>query len=147
MRLDIAVLVARNLKEIGISLTPRTVDWGTFLTRLQDGDFDAAINRWIEPTQIDLEDVWRTPPPGVETSNYGRYSNPEVDRLIDEAAASVDFASQKPLFDAIQRLIVNDQPYTFLVEAHRINAISKRVHGAVLNEATPYFNLHEWEIH
>ncbi len=56
------------------------------------------------------------------------------------------FTDQKPLYDAIQRLIVADQPYTFLVEARRLNAISKRVHGAELNDATPYFNLPEWEL-
>ena len=146
MRQDICLLAARNLAEVGVRATPRTIEWGSFLARLQAGDFEGAVNRWIEPTQIDLEDVWHTPPEGVPTSNYGGYSNPEVDTLIARAAEISDLNAQKPLFYEIQRLIVQDQPYTFLVEGRRLNALSRRVTGAELNDATPYFTLSEWRL-
>lgn len=146
MRQDIALLVAKDLSRIGVRVTPRTIEWGSFLSRLEEGRFDAAVNRWVEPTQIDLEDLWHSTPEGERSSNYGGYSNPEVDRLIEEASSESDFARQAPLFYQIQKLIVQDQPYVFLVESRRLNAISRRVQGAVLNDATPYFNLEEWEI-
>lgn len=146
MRQDICMLAAQDLKSIGVEATPRTVEWGTFLTRLRDGDFDGAVNRWVEPTQIDLQDVWHTTPEGIESSNYGRYSNAEVDRLIDQVVEVDDPALQKELYAQIQHLIVTDQPYTFLVEGRRLRAISKRVGGSVQNDATPYFNLEAWTL-
>ncbi|MCK5378957.1 MAG: hypothetical protein KAJ78_06115, partial [Acidobacteria bacterium] len=146
MRQDICLLVARDLRAIGIDATPRTVEWGTFLSRLREGDFDGAVNRWVEPTQIDLEDVWHTIPEGVESSNYGRYSNLEVDRLIEEVTEIRDIDLQKEMYSQIQQLIVDDQPYTFLVEGRKLRAISTRVRGSIQNDATPYFNLEAWEL-
>jgi len=139
-------LALRDLRAIGVDATPRTVEWGTFLSRLRDGDFDGAVNRWVEPTQIDLEDVWHTPPEAIESSNYGRYSNPGVDRLIQEVADVSDIDLQKELYGQIQQLIVADQPYTFLVEGRKLRAISTRVRGSIQNDATPYFNLEAWEL-
>jgi hypothetical protein len=46
----------------------------------------------------------------------------------------------------IPRLIVEDQPYTFLAETERLVAINARVRGAVINDASPYFNLEEWYV-
>jgi len=146
MRQDICMLVTRNLRAIGVSVTPRTVEWGTFLSRLRTGAFDGVVNRWVEPTQIDLEDVWHTTPEGVESSNYGQYSNSEVDRLIEEVTEIRDIDLQKELYGQIQQLIVADQPYTFLVEGRKLRAISARVHGSIQNDATPYFNLEAWEL-
>jgi peptide/nickel transport system substrate-binding protein len=110
------------------------------------GGFDGLVGAWREPTMIDLEEVWHSAPPGVPTSNWIGYANPEVDRLIEEANELADFAAQKPLFDRIQELVAADQPYTFLYESDRLAGISTRIRGAEINSATPYFNLEEWEI-
>jgi len=146
MRADIAMLISQDFSKIGVQATPRTLEWGTFLSRLESGNFDGAINRWIEPTQIDLEDVWHSAEPGAESSNFGGYSNSRVDQLIEEAAGLPEFGLQAPLFAEIQQLIVDDQPYAFLVESRRLNALSRRIEGAIINDATPYFNLPEWTL-
>jgi peptide/nickel transport system substrate-binding protein len=144
IRRDVAVLVAQQLAAVGVEAIPRSVEWGTHLSRLDSGDFDAAINRWVEPTRIDLEDVWHTPPEGIPTSNYGAYSNPEVDRLIAEVAATTVLEDQRPALDRIQEIIVADQPYAFLVESRKVVAMSSRMRDATPNDATPYFGIERW---
>jgi len=146
IRQDICTLVARDLERIGIRAEQRFVEWGTMLAMMHRGDFDAVVHRWLEPTQIDLEEVWHSVPEGEATANYGRYSNPEVDRLLALAGASADSESQHPLFDRIQELVVADQPYTFLVESQRLNGLNVRVLGADINAASPYYNLAEWYV-
>lgn len=146
IRRDIILMVSEQLAAVGIEAVPRTAEWGTLLTRLDAGDFDAAVNRWVEPTRIELGDVWHTPPDGVPTSNYGRYSNPEVDALLQRVAEITVLEDQKPLFDRIQQLIVADQPYAFLVENRRVAAASARLENVRPNDATPYFNLPEWRV-
>jgi len=146
LRQDVSLLVERDLARIGIRVTPRFVEWGAMQAAMNDGSFDAVVNRWEEPTQVDLGEIWRSAPAGVPTLNFGRYSNPGVDRLIDEVSAIPGFDAQKPLLDRIQELIVADQPYTFLVENVRLSGLNSRVRGADINDATPYFNLEEWWI-
>jgi len=146
VRQDICLLVEENLARIGIRATPRFVEWGTLLALESRGDFDAIVNRWIEPTLIDLEELWHTPPDGIPTLNSGGYSNPEVDRLLVESVDAPGFTEQKPLFDQIQELVVLDQPYTFLAETSRLVGVNSRVQGAEFNDASPYFNLEEWYV-
>ncbi len=146
LRQDISLLVEENLERIGIRAEPRFVEWGTLLALETRGDFDAIVSRWIEPTLIDLDELWRTPPGDGPTLNSGGYSNPEVDRLLDAAAEAISFSEQKPIFDRIQELIVEDQPYTFLAETTRLVGVRSSIRGAEFNAATPYFNLEDWYV-
>jgi peptide/nickel transport system substrate-binding protein len=146
VRQDIALLMERDLGHIGVEVVPRFIEWGAVQQAAFDGDFDAFINRWVEPTQVDLEGIWRSAPPDRSTFNFGNYSNTEVDNLLGEVATRADFADQKPLLDRIQAIIVADQPYTFLVENARLVGLDSRVKGADINDATIYFNVAEWHI-
>jgi len=146
LRQDIALLVQEDLRRVGVKVTPRIVEWGTLMADLQGGAFDAVVNRWEEPTQIDLGGLWHSAEPGEPSFNFGRYANPEVDRLLDEVEELTDFAEQKPIFDRIQELIVADQPYAFLIENIRLTAHSSRIRGADINAATPFFNISEWYV-
>jgi peptide/nickel transport system substrate-binding protein len=145
-RQDICLLVEADLARVGVVARPRFVEWGTLLALETAGDFDAIVSGWIEPTLIDLGPLWHSAPPGEPTLNSIGYANPEVDRLLDAAAEAATFDEQKPIFDRIQELIVEDQPYTFLAETERLVAINARVRGAVINDASPYFNLEEWHV-
>ena len=145
-RQDICLLVEANLAKVGVIARPRFVEWGTLLALETGGDFDAIVSGWIEPTLIDLGPLWHSSPPGEPTLNSVGYANPEVDRLLEAAAEATTFQEQKPLFERIQELIVSDQPYTFLAETERLVGINARVQGAVINDASPYFNLEEWHV-
>jgi peptide/nickel transport system substrate-binding protein len=146
VRQDVSLMVERDLARIGVTATPRIMEWGAVQAAVDAGEFDAFVNRWVEPTQVDLKEIWHSVPPDVPTFNFGRYANPEVDRLLEEAAAAADFSTQKPLLDRIQTLIVADQPYTFLVENTRLVGLNSRVRGADINDGTLFFNVIEWEI-
>jgi peptide/nickel transport system substrate-binding protein len=146
VRRDIALMIERDLSRIGIKVTLRLIEWGAVQSVISEGDFDAFANRWIEPTQVDLEGIWHSAPPDTPTFNFGHYSSPEVDRLLDEVAAAPDFATQKSLLDRIQEIIVADQPYTFLVENVRLVGLDARVQGANINDATIFFNVEDWAI-
>ena len=144
LRQDLAILIQEDLKRIGVKVELRFLEWGTLMAAMQGGEFDALINLWEEPTQIDLDGLWHSVPPDEPTFNFGRYANPDVDRLLSEVAELTDFAEQKHLYDQVQEIIVADQPYTFLIENTRLTAHSSRIRGAEVNSATPYFNTFEW---
>jgi peptide/nickel transport system substrate-binding protein len=146
IRQDSVLLVEENLNRIGVRVVPRFVEWGTLLAAERAGRFDAILSRWIEPTVIDLADVWHSAAPGEATLNSIGYSNPEVDQLLAAVDETTEFEDQKPLFDRIQELIVADQPYTFLVETTALVGLNRRVRGIEINAATPYFNLDEWYV-
>ncbi len=144
VREDICLLIKDQLQRVGIDVQPRFVEWGALTSRLRRGRFDAYVSAWREGTQVDLAPVWHSTPPGQPTFNFIRYENPRVDRLLDQATHANSIEEQKPYFFEVQKIITDDQPYTFLYEGERLDGLNRRVHGAVINDASPYFNLEEW---
>ncbi len=144
VREDLCLLIRDQLARVGIEVSPRFVEWGALLSRLQRGEFEAYVGAWREATQVDLGPIWHSAPPGTPTMNYVGYADPEVDRLIEKVARLGTIEAQKPVLDRIQALIVRDQPYTFLYEGQRLDGLNLRVRDAVINDATPYFNVDEW---
>ncbi len=61
--------------------------------------------------------------------NDERYSNPEMDRLLDEADRTVDEARRHALYDRIQELEHRDVPIIFLFWFMNNNAVAANVSG------------------
>ncbi len=76
--------------------------------------------------------------------NYGRYSNPERDRLIDPARAESDPEAARSLWIAAQRIIARDQPYTFLFERDRLHAVVRNLRLPRMSPRSLYADLEEW---
>ncbi len=55
-------------------------------------------------------------PDGVPFSNQGGYVNPEVDRIIDTAAVTVDEAERTNLYKQLQALVADDLPIINVAE-------------------------------
>lgn len=144
VRQDMCVLIERDLERVGVAVELRFVEWGSMLAWLEHGDFDAALSRWSEPTQVDLEEVWHSTDPAQRGFNYPAFGDPEVDRLLDQVAELADATAQKPLLDRIQQIIVAQQPYTFLVEHQRLVGVNRRLRDAEINDAALFFNVDDW---
>jgi len=144
VREDICLLIKDQLQRIGIDVQPRFIEWGAMNGRLRRGRFDAYVSAWREGTQVDLAPIWHSAPAGAPTFNFVGYHNPKVDHLLDQAAQAGSIEEQKPYFLKVQKIIAEDQPYTFLYEGERLDGLNRRVRGAVINDASPYFNLEEW---
>jgi peptide/nickel transport system substrate-binding protein len=65
--------------------------------------------------------------PGVPFTNGSKYSNPEVDRLLEAAAVEVDQAKRVELFNQFQRIVVEDLPTLDIVTPAVLTIYDKRV--------------------
>jgi len=85
----------------------------------------------------------RFPPNGA---NRGRYSNPKVDALIDQARREVDRNSRKKTYADLQLILANELPYIDLWYLDNVLVHNKRVHNLQLNPAGNYDFLRTAEI-
>jgi peptide/nickel transport system substrate-binding protein len=104
----ISLAIQSNLKEIFIDVSVLVMDFYSFLdagdTGLQEGH-DLIPFPWGMSTGFftyTLLHSKRQP-----HHNHGWYSNPEVDRLLDEAVAATDLKTQKDLFQKVNEIAVN----------------------------------------
>jgi peptide/nickel transport system substrate-binding protein len=63
------------------------------------------------------------------TANSTGYSNPEVDKLLDQARLISDPAKRKVMYDQIHKDLSEDLPYVSIVFTAEYAAMGKGVHG------------------
>jgi peptide/nickel transport system substrate-binding protein len=146
-RSDAAVMIQEQLRKVGIQATPRVLEFNTLIDQANKGRIAAMVLGLSLDTSLDLTGNFHTsqiPSPTNEGSNFARYRNPEVDRLMDEIAATPDILSARPKLDQLQQILYRDQPVTLLWESQRLCPVSKRIHGAKPNALRSFFNLKDW---
>jgi len=146
-RADAAVMIQQQLAKVGVRAAPRVLEFNTLVAKSNSGQLPALIIGLSLDTSLDLTGNFHSssiPGPGREGSNFERYANPEVDRLIDSIAAQPDILGARPQLDQVQEILYRDQPVTFLWESQRLAPINKRVHGANPNVVCSFFNLKDW---
>jgi peptide/nickel transport system substrate-binding protein len=119
-----ASVIQEGFRRIGVGLDVRTYEFATLFADVQAGHFQLYTLQWTAGALADPDILRRifhtsqTPPAGF---NRGRYSNAEVDRLLEQAAASADDADRRMLYGEAQRLLAADVPYISLW--HKTNFI------------------------
>jgi ABC-type transport system substrate-binding protein len=111
--LSSAEIVQANLREVGIAVTLKPVDTPTYVAAFQSGSYQALLGASAlgAPNSF-LAGRFYTGGP----TNYAKYSDPEMDKLIDQQAVLVkDPDGRKKLLQDIQRKIINDAVYTPLI--------------------------------
>jgi peptide/nickel transport system substrate-binding protein len=109
-----ATAIQQDLAKVGIALDVRSYEQATLFADLVRGDFQLSNPQWVGGAVLDPDILRRVfhstqvPPAGF---NRGRYSNPEVDRLLDIATAAITEADRKQAYAAVQKLIAEDAPY------------------------------------
>jgi len=143
VRSDATVMIQAQLQEIGVDARPLVMDLGTLIARSLEHDFDAILLGWNIDTSLDLHFAFHSES-AQGGYNWGAYSNPEVDSLIDAARRQADLGSMKDQLLQVQQILHAEQPYTFLWEPQGLTAIRSHVRGAEPNALFALFNLREW---
>lgn len=103
-----ASIIQNQLKQVGIPCEIDQVEFNTLLDQQRKGQFQLTTGRWVGGNQdpIYLFDLFHT----GAYQNRGRYSNPELDRLLEEAIGSFDRTKAKELYTRAQELISREVP-------------------------------------
>lgn len=114
LRKNVAVLVQRQLKKIGIDVEISLFEWAVFIRdKINARDFDACVLGWGLSLDPDIYELWHSSQTD-KGFNFIGYKNPLVDRLIEEGRTEYDREKRKEIYFKIHELINRDQPYTFL---------------------------------
>lgn len=102
------------LEEVGIKVEIEQADLVTVLDRMANGDFDTAMmsnGGWTDA--VNFLSIYFHSKNGGSNGNAGYYSNPEVDKLLDQALASTDDNEIIELVQKAEEIIVSEAPMWF----------------------------------
>lgn len=144
-----ALLIQQYLRAVGIDVQVQSVEFGDFFSRYYTpgGNFDLAGLAWFNlliPVQAELDNNFRSSGIGARTIGY---SNPEMDKLLDEAILTRDRTRQQTVYAEIQRLVIQDAPRVMTVRPDVLWGIRKRfVVPGDINSLSAFFkSLPRWK--
>lgn len=125
-------VIQSSLNDVGINVQIETLEVGTIRTQLKQGQFQMYTGIWVGGNQdpIFLRDLFSTgkiPVGTVECCNRGRYSNTELDRLVDEAINAVDREVAKASYVKAQEIVSRDLPLLPLWYPANLVIANKRI--------------------
>ncbi|AMK78008.1 MULTISPECIES: peptide-binding protein [Methylomonas] len=124
------VLLLKDLyARAGVKLIPTPQEWPVMLENLDKKDFDAITLGWTSGIETDLYQIFHSSQAVSKGDNYVSYKNPALDKLIDDARRTVDESKRMPLWQQAERILYEDQPYTFLMRRKSLLFVDKRIHN------------------
>lgn len=135
-----AQILQDGMKQIGINATIDQKDHAAYENDFRAFDYDIMINNAINDIsdpdemasfQCDAEN-------GGSDSFWTGYNNPEVVKLVRDAAAEMDNAKRSEMYAQIQAMVAQDAPYVALTYPPSIYANTTSVNGFAVNPAGAY---------
>lgn len=113
----IAQVVQEDLKQAGIPIGLRMLDWGAFIEATDSGEPPFFRLGWVadypDPENF-LAFLFHSKNKGPN-GNVSFYDNPQVDALIDRSYLITDMEERIDLLQQAERLILKDSPWLFLL--------------------------------
>jgi len=145
-------LFQSNMKDLGITVEIQEMSpsaWAATLSNPQTAGEAFGLVWW--PTLATPYDymwsVFDTQAQGSAGYNWGYYSNPKLDKLLDAASSEPDDAKRKEMYGEAQKLLVEESPALYIYEKNYRLPMSDKLQGFVFNgiyiETIDFYAVHK----
>jgi peptide/nickel transport system substrate-binding protein len=144
-RRKLALAVQEAWRRVGVNATVTAVDFPVFQERLARGKFDAYIGAYLdEPSPRGLADQWSRS--GWGALNFGRYSNPRFDSLLEVAARETAVGPARRRWREAMDTLNADAPAIFLYAPTNAAAVHRRLHNVKIDPFSWVSGLSRWQV-
>lgn len=110
----VVLFMKDSMATAGVVLEPDPTEWNVLIGRLEKREFDASSLGWTAGLEGDLYQIFHSSQIEGTGDNAISYSNPELDKAIEQARSTVDEATRMPIWRKAHQIMHDDQPYTFM---------------------------------
>jgi peptide/nickel transport system substrate-binding protein len=147
-RADIVAIVQAQLAQIGVDVQIQIIEFSTLLDRInnpQTRDFDAVLMGWRTEFRIDDSDLFHCEKRN-EPYQWVGHCDERLDALMDTLPLIANQTEALPLWHQYQKLLVEQQPYTFIYFSERIHGIHDRLRNVNPDARGDWVGLARWWI-
>jgi peptide/nickel transport system substrate-binding protein len=144
---DMAEMIRSQLSEVGVRVTTRPTDGATLYQDITSPsrNFQAVIMGWESDFRINLRDTFHSEAyDGMYQS--ASYRNPRVDQLIDSVGRAVRRDQAIPVYAELQRILRDEQPWTFLYYFPDLVLVRDRLQGVEMDIRGAFTNITRWYV-
>ncbi len=140
----LAEILQEMLGRVGIDVSIRSYEWGTFFGDVKAGNFQLYHLTWVGIVDPDhyhyVFHSQSVPPRGA---NRGRYKSPLLDQLLEAGRTTLDQGRRRAIYAQVQRLTAEELPYIFLWHPTELAVARETVRGFKLTPAGDFTPLRE----
>jgi peptide/nickel transport system substrate-binding protein len=142
------VLAFKNyLKNIGVDIKVEFKEWQAWKEDVfLDHDFDIIFATWVFDDSADISSLFHSGEIGAWKNNFGGYSNPEVDGLINESKLTLDHEKRRTINRKLHAILAEENPYTFLWTLTNYAAYHKKVRRVAIHPYKFFSYADDWFI-
>jgi peptide/nickel transport system substrate-binding protein len=122
-----SVIMAEQLRPLGIRLDIEQLEPGVFAARTREYDFNVIANIWSP--RVDPDAYFGRTFLSIDPQNWMGWGDPEFDELIFEARRPGTDDDRVPLYRVIQARILDEVPVIWWYQANTIEGVSTEVKG------------------
>ena len=111
----------------GVHLKPLPAEWPVMLDLLDNRDYDAITLGWTSGVETDVYQMFHGSQTEDGGDNFVHFQHEEFDALVDQARATVREEERMPLWQAVERIFYEEQPYTFLMRRKTLAFVDRRL--------------------
>jgi len=123
----VAQVIQSMAAEVGFDLRIRVTELATALKQAEAGEYQALVLEWsgrIDPDG-NAYIFHKTKAP----QNYSAYSNPDVDKALDDARLVTDLAQRKQIYEKMTKAIIEDDPIIYIYHRRNLIAHTTKLEG------------------
>lgn len=126
--------IQADLQAVGMPVEIETYEWNSYLGRVNPGlagKAEMAEMAWMtnDPDTLPFLTLHSQALPSKGGFNSGYYSNPQLDRLLEQARRSVDSEERAKLYRQVQALVHKEAPWVFVAHWKQNAITASRVQG------------------
>jgi len=110
-----AAWMQQSLAAVQVEMKIEKVEWKVFQQRRKAHAFEAAMASVAFDLTPDQYDLYHSSA-AKNGFNYGGFSDPEVDRLLEEGRSMIDPAARRAIYDRLQHRLSDTAPIGFLFQ-------------------------------
>jgi peptide/nickel transport system substrate-binding protein len=140
------VLAFKNyLKNIGADIKVEFKEWQSWKEDVFfEHDFDIIFAIWVFDDSADISSLFHSGEIGAWRNNFGGYSNPEVDGLINESKLTLDHEKRRTINRKLHAILADESPYTFLWTLTNYAAYHKKVRRVAIHPYKFFSYVDDW---
>ncbi|MFN8443051.1 MAG: ABC transporter substrate-binding protein [Caldilineaceae bacterium] len=134
LRIDLIKRIAEDWKQLGVLAVVTPVEFSGLVNDfLVPRRFDAVLLEWEITGDPDPLDLWHSSQAEGSGSNYGGWSNPQADELMEQARTTTDEAKRIKLYHQFQEIFADETPALLLYYPVYTYAVSSRIHNVQID--------------
>ncbi len=126
---QVAQVIQAMTAEAGFEVNLVATEYATLLKEAQQGNFQVTLQAWSG--RIDPDGNIHQFQTCKGNLNDGRYCNPELDKLLNDARTVTDETARREKYTAAMNILLKDLPIIYLYFEPRIFAMTKKLQGFV----------------